>query len=154
MVPGEHKLPQQVGQALAAEFGVSESYMQGLLEDVADQLARGHTLDLGMAACSGWPSELTSTKMVAIHSINSDNPSPTVPQVTMKMAAKGPNYWTSTINRSLDDMGDIPNDRWIKPKLKIVAKRMENGLKIKWTGNVVCTSPWRTRSIWLKPGFT
>ncbi|CAM9734913.1 unnamed protein product [Choristocarpus tenellus] len=56
--------------------------------------------------------------MVAIHSINYDNRSFTVRQVTMKMVAKGLNYNTSAINRWLDDMGAMPNHRWIKPKLK------------------------------------
>ncbi|CAM9863900.1 unnamed protein product [Choristocarpus tenellus] len=88
-----------VRHALAAEFGVSKRYMRGLWENVADHLARGHTLDLGVTARSGQPSELTPTKMAAIHSINSDNRSSTVHQMTMKMTTKGLNYSTSTINR-------------------------------------------------------
>ncbi|CAM9386479.1 unnamed protein product, partial [Choristocarpus tenellus] len=67
---------------------------------------------------SGHPLELTLTKMVAIHSIHSDNRSSTLRQVTMKMATKGLNYGTSTINRWLDDMGIMVNRRCIKPKLK------------------------------------
>ncbi|CAM9463673.1 unnamed protein product [Choristocarpus tenellus] len=68
-----------------------ERYMQGLWEDVAYQLSCGHTLDLGVVARSGQPSKLTPTKMAAIHSINSDNRSSIVRQVTMKMAANGLN---------------------------------------------------------------
>ncbi|CAM9169290.1 unnamed protein product [Choristocarpus tenellus] len=56
--------------------------------------------------------------MAAIHSTNSDSWSSAVRQVTMKMAAKGLDYSMSTIHRWLDDMGAMPNRRWIKPELK------------------------------------
>ncbi|CAM9715113.1 unnamed protein product [Choristocarpus tenellus] len=134
MVPGEHKLRRHIGLALAVELGVSERYMRRLWEDVGDQLVCGHTLDLGVAVCSGWPLELTPTKMAAIHSISSDNRSFTERQVTMKMATKGLNYSTSTINRWLDDMGAMPNRCWIKPKLKSWQKVWRIGLCLQSRG--------------------
>ncbi|CAM9923527.1 unnamed protein product [Choristocarpus tenellus] len=60
--------------------------------------------------------------MATIHSINSDNQSSTVRPVTTKTTAKGLNHSTSTIKRWLDDMGAMPNWRWIKPKLKLWQK--------------------------------
>ncbi|CAM9284918.1 unnamed protein product [Choristocarpus tenellus] len=140
MVPGEHKLPQHVGPPLAAEFGVSKYYMRGLWDNVVDQFTCGHTLDVGVATRCGRPSELTPTKMAAIHSINSDNPSSTVRQVTIKMATKGLNNSTSTINRWLDDMGAMPNRRWIKSKLK--------SLQEVWRMHFVCDQADQKRGVY------
>ncbi|CAM9491148.1 unnamed protein product, partial [Choristocarpus tenellus] len=85
---------------------------------VTDQLTRGHMLDVGVTARSRRPLELTLTNMATIHTINSNKCSSSVRQVIMKMATKGLNSRTSTINRLLDDMEGMPNHCWIKPKLK------------------------------------
>ncbi|CAN0054223.1 unnamed protein product [Choristocarpus tenellus] len=78
--------------------------------------------------------------MAAIHSTNSGNRSSTMRQVTMKMATKELNYSMSTINRLLDDMGTMPNHRWIKPKVKSWQKV--------WRMDFVCDQVDRKRGVY------
>ena len=103
--PGKSRVPKGELGPFCERYGVSSSYPRKVWKDVKPQIDANQEVDLSNKKRSGRPSLLTPTKAAALRTVNKQNQSFTLRQVSDQLKEIGLDYGTETVRRWFKNEG-------------------------------------------------
>ncbi|CAB1098721.1 unnamed protein product [Ectocarpus sp. CCAP 1310/34] len=121
--PGFSRIPKGVLDPICERYGVGKKYPSELWKRVKTQIDNTQELDLSNEERSGRPSLLTPSKIAALKTVNSQNRSSTLRQVSDQLTDLGLEFGKDTVRRWFSKLGAAKKAGRIKPSLSDAQKR-------------------------------